>query len=441
MGRTVTLLLIFLLLLSTLSLFLAKAESHNVTVPDDYPTIAAAIGNSSNGDTIFIREGIYQEHTLVINKSITLIGEDANTTKIQNIDPIEWDRTLTPWPVYPDTIKIKANNVKIADLTIAGQGVGITGSMCNIEITGNIIEASGIELGGTNRTITKNIICSSVTLEAGSDSIIAENFISGSVHVGYTLIPTNLQKANSNLVYNNTITGLISVRGDLNTVVQNIAGGVSVSDGNFNDIYLNTLTNGAKGIYLGKGFNNQVYANHIACNWVGAVMQEDSPSRYSFQPALENQTGNNTIYHNNFGNNTFQVQRANSVSFIPISTTYDESQPLIDYLGKTNNHYDNGAEGNYWSDYKVSDSDSNSIGDEPYMLGNALIDRYPLMSPFDYSTVGNELPEWATIRLQSESPTVLSGLPVQLAVVIAVLSISLALGAIGVFVYFKKHRR
>ena len=53
------------------------------TLPDDYPTITAAIGNATDGDTIFVRSGIYEEKTLEINKTVSLVGENANNTKIR----------------------------------------------------------------------------------------------------------------------------------------------------------------------------------------------------------------------------------------------------------------------------------------------------------------------------------------------------------------------
>lgn len=47
------------------------------------------------------------------------------------------------------------------------------------------------------------------------------------------------------------------------------------------------------------------------------------------------------------------------------------------------NSWDNGEEGNYWSDYTGEDLDGNEIGDTPYLIpdkGKAT-DNYPLMKP------------------------------------------------------------
>ncbi|MGB8276073.1 MAG: flagellar motor protein MotB, partial [Alphaproteobacteria bacterium] len=59
-----------------------NAGSRTIVVPDDYPTISSAIGNATAGDTIFVKKGTYDEQTLIINKTLSLIGEDANNTII-----------------------------------------------------------------------------------------------------------------------------------------------------------------------------------------------------------------------------------------------------------------------------------------------------------------------------------------------------------------------
>jgi len=52
-----------------------------IVVPDDYPTIQEAINHAKDGDTVFVRSGIYYEH-VVVNKTISLIGENRSDTII-----------------------------------------------------------------------------------------------------------------------------------------------------------------------------------------------------------------------------------------------------------------------------------------------------------------------------------------------------------------------
>jgi hypothetical protein len=82
---------------------------------------------------------------------------------------------------------------------------------------------------------------------------------------------------------------------------------------------------------------------------------------------LRSAGGNNTVYHNNFVNNAEQINSR--------STYYGNygSEAAIYPIGD----YDNGKEGNYWSDYTGKDADCNGIGDTPYGR-----DRCPLMYPW-----------------------------------------------------------
>ena len=66
----------------------AKAQGRVLTVPDQYPTVEDAINAASDGDTVYIKKGVYDcELTrYLINKTITLTGQDAAVT-VLNLNP------------------------------------------------------------------------------------------------------------------------------------------------------------------------------------------------------------------------------------------------------------------------------------------------------------------------------------------------------------------
>jgi parallel beta-helix repeat protein len=89
---------------------------------------------------------------------------------------------------------------------------------------------------------------------------------------------------------------------------------------------------------------------------------------------------NTTIYHNNFIDN---IKPGIVLSFDII-------------------YWNNGTEGNYWSDYTGTDADDDGIGDTPYSSIYAITDSYPLMEPYDISEheipdVIPEFPSWTPL--------------------------------------------
>ncbi|MCD6403118.1 MAG: hypothetical protein J7K98_02190, partial [Candidatus Aenigmarchaeota archaeon] len=97
----------------------------------DYTSIQDAINNVCDGCTVVVKDGTYHENIL-INKNITLIGEDPSTTVI------EGDGTA-------NTIEIQALNVRIEGFTIKGGNkyninFDWLGHSSNITLKNNIIE-------------------------------------------------------------------------------------------------------------------------------------------------------------------------------------------------------------------------------------------------------------------------------------------------------------
>ena len=91
--------LVFLLSLST------QAMAATITVPDDYPTIQEAIQASSEGDTISVSSGTYNEN-IVIDKQISLVGNDATIMGTGS----------------GHVIRIISNGVEVSGFAIKGSG-------------------------------------------------------------------------------------------------------------------------------------------------------------------------------------------------------------------------------------------------------------------------------------------------------------------------------
>jgi parallel beta-helix repeat protein len=395
------LLLISLMASCVLQIQSCKADPQTLSVPSDYPTISAAVGNATEGDIILVEKGIYEEEALEINKALSIIGQDAETTII-NLHPQVVKTTIFTQTItaYENPIKINADDVKLSGFTINSEGGEISATGNRTKITGNTLNIS-VHMLGSYQTVSENNLTASVTCSVGSHSDVYKNNVvnnsigcdSGSYNRFFAnnVIGGGISSggaSSNNLIYGNTVKNGNGIwAGYRDVVAENIVTdnekGISIDDGSNNIIYGNVVTNNrGAGLTKLNGANNTFYANYVANNSVGVEIGVYSSS----QPL------NTTFYHNNF------IKNAQQTEVIGL----DHSD-----------FWDNGEEGNYWSNYTGLDDNDNGLGDSPYVIfgerrlyddlyttfAESYEDHYPLMVPFNCSNVTIELPEWATSRL------------------------------------------
>ncbi len=255
----------------------------------------------------------------------------------------------------------------------------------NFSITENIVQECnvGIHLISTqNVSITTNRIAKSLSaIEVfGSNGIsIIGNEILESKHNGVTLNigQYNLPNCNNISILGNNITSNLETGVELfscsNSNVED-----NLIAGSQNGVYLygslkqnnianNTIMNSTIGLSLVSDVSfNTVTGNHIADNKCGIYILESS---------------HNLFYNNNLIDNQ---RHAN----IDSPTDIDDSPQAPFFVSEISvNTWDNGAQGNYWSNYAGTDADSNGIGDTSHSLNANNIDRYPLMDPIENAHV------------------------------------------------------
>ncbi len=146
-----------------------------------------------------------------------------------------------------------------------------------------------------------------------------------------------LQSSDSNVVSENMITG-----SDF---------GILIMDSSNNTIYKNNITrNYYDGIQVSSSFNNTISENRITWNNHHGIRLLNS--------------FNNELYHNNIADNFIQANASSSYT----------------------NFWDNGIEGNYWSDYDSTIADQDGIGNTPYEINENNTDHYPLLGMFSSFT-------------------------------------------------------
>jgi nitrous oxidase accessory protein len=386
MKKAVMLLVLVLLLTAIAGTsFVKKARAETITVPDDYATIQDAINAATEGDTVFVKKGTYEgpiNQTLVINKSLSLIGEDVNNTIINLHPPYNetWIITQVFYSYY-NAISIDANDVRLANFTIT------------------ITRGGDISVNG-NRT---QIIGNNITTVDITTGIRVKSFFN--VIVSNSVWSIFLDDANSNIISNNTC-GYLQLGYANKTSSYNIISGNKIEAG----------TRSFYGIMVGTSSHNVFYGNYIAnCrnDWEG------------FGVAIGGeQAENNTFYHNTFINNNKHVD-------------------IYKWDLSKNSAWDNGKEGNYWDDYNGTDSNKDGIGDTPYVINENNQDNYPLMAPFDISSVTVELPDWASpVQSPSPCPSIEpDSASSPLTALVVALVITVTVEGIGLLIYFKKRKR
>jgi len=149
--KTVSALMLTMLLTSmlTLALNIQPVKARTITVPNDYPTIQEAINNANEGDTVFVRKGTYYE-TVIVNKTISLVGENAYNT------------TIDGGGLATYIVSVTSNDAQVSGFRIVDGGVGIyVDSVNRTVIINNLIDQLGLGVSlyySQNNTIVGNTI-------------------------------------------------------------------------------------------------------------------------------------------------------------------------------------------------------------------------------------------------------------------------------------------
>ena len=243
-----------------LSVCVSDVVSATIYVPDDYPTIQAAVNATSAGGTIIVRDGTYNENVNV-NKRLAIQSENGA------------DKTIVQAKKSNDHVfEVTADYVNISGLTVKGAGDHVIAG-----IYLNSVDYCKIY----NNNVNSNAGCG-ISLLYSSNNTVAENVANSNYDFGILL-----SLSSDNNIYHN--------------IASNSTSGVFLSHSSNNNITGNEMFNNGRGIGIFNCSNHNIATNNISNNDYGIDLWDSS---------------SNNIYFNNF------MSRINNVRSIRNSTNF-----------------------------------------------------------------------------------------------------------------------
>ena len=366
--------LIFFLLIISSNL---QAETITVCETCTYKIISKAIEIAQDGDIVLVKKGVYKETNIIVNKAITIKGENNPIIDGEGKQESIFAIVANDFTIAGFTLKnVGMSYIKEIAGVFIGQGKNFTIKECNFEnvfyafiiqkakyglIQDNKIYGNAVDETSSGNGIhiwkSKNIRIEGNTIESMRDGIYLEfvekSSISNNRSINNIRYGLHFMFAHHNKFNNNEF--------------KNNGAGVAVMFSKFIHMHHNTFHfnwgSASYGLLLKEINDATIENNYFDQNTIGINVDGCNRINYSNNHFVRNGWAikfnggcyNNIFEYNNFLHNSFDLS----------------------YNSKLNN---NKFEANYWSEYTGYDLDKDGIGDvvyRPVKLFSYIVNQTP----------------------------------------------------------------
>ena len=347
-------------------LFMCFVHSHGkqieVCASCDTNSIGEAIEKAEDGDEILVRSGVYKEHGILVNKSVTIRGEGLPLVDGEFMETI---------------FRITADRVSISGLEIINVGQSYTKDFAAILVS----DSDGF-------TIENNVfkqVFFGILIEKSKNGTIRQNKVSSNaVSQSNSGNGIHLWHCSKMQVSQNELTGLRDgiyfefVKESKvfeNRSFGNLRYGLHFMFSNNNAYYDNVFENNGAGVAIMFSKFVKMHDNRFEHNWgtasYGLLLKEIYDAEITGNVFKQNTIGISVdgstrinYTHNTFSRNGWAVTIIGACYENVFSKNNFLNNALdLSYNSKINT---NRFENNYWSEYAGYDLDRNGIGDVPY---------------------------------------------------------------------------
>ena len=326
------------------------------------PSISEAISFAQAGDTVLIKKGTYTEHSIEVNKPLTILGEGFPI-----IDGEEKGSVFL----------VKSDSVQISGLTIKNIGTSHTKEFAAIHVyASDYFKIS-------NNTIEKAFF--GILLERSHYGEVQGNTITGKsieefnsgngIHIWncsqLTITNNHVSKLRDGIYLEFVDHSIINN----NSSTENIRYGLHFMFSNYDDYEDNEFINNGAGVAVMFSKFINMRRNYFYKNWgtssFGLLLKEIYDAEIAGNVFEENTIGINiegstriNYFHNHLKGNGWAVKIAGGC----YTNIFKENNFVfnsfdLSYNSKMN---DNKFDGNYWSSYTGYDLDKDGVGDVPF---------------------------------------------------------------------------